>query len=134
MLIAGLTSAIWAGAVVIFEPHIETFIMDVINKNKGASTRGDLAKHSGLEKSQVAREFGKMYKDFKETQENIDLFNKTWIPHLENEKTFFYVGFFVKTVNNEPEMWYKDFDAKEYPAWHDEGGWFYQKQGYKYYQ
>jgi hypothetical protein len=73
-----------------------------------------------------------MYKDFKEFQKNIIEFNDTWIPHLENEKTFYHVGFFVDL--SDEKIKYKDFDGSIYPCWHDEGGYYYMKEGYKFYK
>jgi hypothetical protein len=134
MAVSAFVSLVWGGLVILLEPHIETFIMSVVDKNKGSSTRGDLAKEMGIDKDDVCEEIGTMYIDFKSAQENIETFNQTWIPYLEGEKAFFYVGFFVRIVDGEFEMWYKDFDSKEYRAWSDEAGWFYQKQGYKFYK
>lgn len=134
MAVSAFLSVVWGGIAWVMEPHIETFIMTVVQENKGSSTRGDLAEEMNVKKEIVVMEIGKMYRDFKDAQQNIQDFNNTWIPYLENEKTFFHVGFFVKVIEGEFEMWYKDFDGKEYRAWHDHDGWFYQKQGYKIYK
>lgn len=134
MLAFSFISLIWGGIAYMMEPRIEEFIMSVVDENKGSSTRADLAIEMDVKKKDVCEEIGEMYRNFNTAEENIDLFNETWIPYLEAEKTFFHVGFFVKVIEDEFEMWYKDFDGKEYRAWHDHDGWFYQKQGYKIYK
>ena len=132
MAVSAFISLIWGGFVWLMEPHIETFVMYVVDKNKGSSTRGDLAEEMDVRKEFVAIEIGTMYKDFKKSQENIELFNDTWIPYLENEKLFFYIGFFYDI--EEEKVKYRDFDGDILPCWNDEGGWYYMKQGYKYYK
>ena len=134
MLISAFLSLVWGGVAFLGKHHLDRYIMDVVKENKGPSTKAGLAEEMGIEKEDVCEEIGTMYVDFKDAQENIESFNKTWIPYLENEKTFYHVGFFVKVLDHELEMWYKDFDGKEYRAWHDHDGWFYQKQGYKIYK
>jgi hypothetical protein len=132
MAVFTFASVLWGALIYMFEPHIETFIMGVVKENKGASTREDLSKEMEVRKSFVTYEIGKMYKDFKETQKNITAFNDTWIPHLEKEKNFYYVGFFYDLV--EEKVKYKDFDGDILPCWHDDQGWYYMKQGYKFYR
>lgn len=132
MAVSAFISLIWGGVVWLMEPHIETFVMYVVDKNKGSSTRNDLAEEMGVRKEFVAIEIGTMYKDFKESQENIELFNDTWIPYLENEKLFYYIGFFYDI--EEEKVKYRDFDGDVLPCWRDEGGWYYMKEGYKFYK
>jgi hypothetical protein len=134
MAISAFLTFIWGGIGYLFEPRIESFIMHVVDKNKGSSTRGDLAEEMDVRKEFVAIEIGTMYRDFKQAQENIELFNNTWIPFLENEKTFYYIGFFVDISNpNNPKVKYRDIDGEVLPCWHDDQGWYFMKQGYKYY-
>ena len=128
MAVSAFISLIWGGFVWLMEPHIETFVMYVVDKNKGSSTRNDLAEEMNVRKEFVTIELGKMYKDFKKSQENIELFNDTWIPYLEEEKLFFYIGFFYDI--EEEKVKYRDFDGDVLPCWHDEEGWYYMKQGY----
>jgi hypothetical protein len=132
MAVSAFLSLIWGGIGYLMEPHIEDFIMNVVEANKGTSTRGDLAKEMDVRKELVTIEIGNMYRDFKTAQKNIELFNETWIPYLENEKLFYYVGFFYDIT--EEKVKYRDFDGDILACWHDEGGWYYMKQGYKYYK
>lgn len=132
LTVSAFTSTILGGAFYMFEPRFEDFVMNIIEKHKGPSTRAELSEEMDVRPELVTIEVGKMYKEFKETQKNIELFNETWIPHLEDEKTYFYVGFFVDIA--EDKVKFKDFDGEIYPAWHDHMGWYYMKEGYKFYK
>jgi hypothetical protein len=134
MAISAFMSLLWGGIGWLMEPHVETFIMDVVKDNKGPSTRGEIADSLGIHKVNVVPRIVKMMKEFKETQTNIEKFNETWIPYLEDEKTFFHVGFFVIFEDNIWKVKYRDFDQEEYKCWHDDAGWYYMKAGYKYYK
>ncbi len=133
LTVSAFTSTIIGGLIWMFEPHIETFIIDVIEKKK-PSTRAELSKEMAVRPELVTIELGKMYKGYHETEANIKAFNQTWIPHLEKEKVQFHVGFFVSIEEDKDKVKYRDFDGEIYPCWNDEQGWYYMKQGYKYYQ
>lgn len=132
LTVSAFTSTFLGGLLWVFEPHIEDAVMAIIEKHKGPSTRGELSEEMDVKPAFVTVEIGKMYKEFKQTKKNIEEFNNTWIPHLEQEKNFYYVGFFVDVVDDKVK--YKDFDGDILPCWHDEGGWYYMKQGYKFYK
>jgi hypothetical protein len=131
--VAAIVSAVLAiegGLSWAFKDNIITFIKEVAEEGR-PSTRKDLSAEMEVRPELVVIELGRMYKDFKTSQQNIEEFNNTWIPHLEKEKLFFHIGFFFDV--EEDKVKFKDFDGSILPCWHDEQGWYYMKEGYKYY-
>jgi hypothetical protein len=129
--IVGAVLAIEGGITYLFKGSIDNYIKKTAESDR-PSTRGDLSQEMEVRKELVVIELGKMYKEFKETQKNIETFNQTWIPYLESEKLFYYIGFFFDI--EEEKVKYRDFDGDVLPCWHDEAGWYYMKQGFKYYK
>jgi hypothetical protein len=132
MLIFSFASVLWGGIAYMMEPRIEDFIMDVVNKNKGTSTRSDLAEEMGIKKKDVCEELGEMYKDSKHRHDAQDSILTQWIPYLIDETKWISVGFFVKADDAEVVKFHH-WNGRDYDAWDDDQGWFYVKNGFKYY-
>lgn len=138
LTVSAFTSMLLGGALWIFEPHIESFIEHVHHKIEKENEHicvdfeSKLGDEMGVRSELVTIEISDMFKEFDETKKNLKEFNKTWIPHLENEKRFFRVGYIVdleiRKVN------FQHFDGHLYPAWSDINGWYYMKEGYKFYK
>ena len=132
MAVFAFASVIWGGLAYLMEPRIEDYIMEVVDKNKGTSTRADLALEMGVKKDDVCEELGEMYKDNSHRHDAQDKILNLWIPYLEREVEWRAVGYFVNIA--EPDVVkFHHWDGRDYDAWKDEQGWFYIKGGYKYY-
>lgn len=132
MLVFSFASVIWGGIAYMMEPRIEEFIMSVIEVNKGESTKSGLAREMKVDKGLVIRELGKMYRDSKHRHDAEDAILDTWIPYLEHETQWHSVGYFV-SIDDPKVVKFHHWDGRDYDAWKDEQGWFYVKDGYKYY-
>jgi len=121
----------------LFYPHIEDAIMDIVEKNKGESTKTLLSKEMStpdyvVPAEDVCEELGDMFKDNKHRHDAQDAILDLWIPYLEEEIKWRAVGYFVDP--NRPDVVkFRHWDGRNYDAWSDEQGWFYIKGGYKYY-
>jgi len=133
-VILGAVIAIQGALSWVFKDKIDDYILSTATKDQ-PSTRTDLSKEMNIRKELVVIEIGNMYREFKDAQKNIQSFNETWIPYLEKEKLVFHVGFFADIDSKgNVKIKYRDFDGEEYRSWHDEQGWYYMKQGYRFYK
>lgn len=119
-------------------PHVETFIMKVVDKNKGRSTKELLAeemstKGDRVEKDDVCEELGQMYIEMKTRHYAEDTLLQRWIPFLIEENKWTNVGYFVKKDDPETTV-FRHWNGRSYSAWKDEQGWFYVRGGHKYYR
>ena len=122
--------AIEGAATWLFKDKIDNYIKSICNESK--STRKDLSKEMGVREELVVIEIGKMYKEFKETQKNLDKFNDTWIPYLQDETKIIRPGVYVLRSDKQ-EIWWIDYDGKEYRVHFDETGvGYYVANGYRY--
>lgn len=133
MLIFSFTSLMWGGIAYLMEPHAEKFIMDVVNENKGESTKTGLSREMKVDKTDVIKELGKMYRDSKHRHDAQDSILTKWIPYLLEETRWMAVGYFVSI--DDPELVkFHHWNGRNYDAWKDDQGWYYVKGGFKHYK
>jgi len=132
MLVFSFASILWGGIVYMMEPRIEDYIMNVVDKNKGTSTRVDLANEMGVEIKDVCEEIGDMYKESMHHHNSQDSILTIWIPYLQEETKWTSVGYFV-SIDDDEVVKFHHWDGRDYDAWKDDQGWFYVKGGFKYY-
>jgi hypothetical protein len=113
-----------------FKDKIDAYIKSISDESR--STRQDLSEEMEVRKELVVIEIGKMYKEFKETQKNLEKFNQTWIPYLEDETKIIRPGVYVLR-SDDNEIWWVDYDGKEYRVhFDDQGIGYYVADGYRY--
>lgn len=132
LLVFSFTSVMWGGIGYLMEPRAEDFIMYVVNKYKGESTKVILGKEMKVDKTKALPELGKMYRENKHRHDAEDSILNKWIPYLQKETEWKQVGFFVN-VDDPDVVKFHHWDGRDYDAWSDDQGWFYVKSGYKYY-
>ena len=113
-------------------PHIEKAVMEIVDNNKGTSTRADLAEEMGVKKKDVCEELGIMFKSNSHRHAAEDMILDTWIPYLEAETEWRAIGYYVN-IHDSELVKFRHWDGRDYDAWKDTQGWFYTKGGYNYY-
>ena len=133
------TTVILSASAWLFQEKIVNFIIDVYDEQQKKEIKFEVDMSSKMSKDgekinpeDVRWKLAKMFRDFNsKTQFENDLISK-WIPHLESEVAWRKIGYFVD-VNNPSIVKFHHWDGRDYDAWNDEQGWFYMKDGYKFY-
>lgn len=136
--ISTATTGILATAGWLFREKIQNYIISTVDDNKSQSVEAKLAekmfKHEPeFKEADVCWKIGKLYRDFYNSEQGkSDILNK-WVPYLEQETKWRYVGYFV-SMEDPSIVKFHHWDGRDYDAWQDETGWFYVKGGFKYYK
>lgn len=135
--VAGATTTLLGAGAWLFREKIQNYIVSTVNESKDVSIESKLAEkmfqqEPQFKDSDVCWKIGKLYRDFYSSKQmESDILNK-WIPVLEQEVMWRPVGYFVN-VTNPDIVKFHHWDGRDYDAWSDEIGWFYVKNGLKYY-
>lgn len=135
--ISTATSGLLATGGWLFREKIQNYIISTVESNKDDSVEAKLAEkmfkgEPEFKESDVCWKIGKLYRDFYSSEKaESDILN-VWIPYLENQKNWMPVGYFVK-VSDPSIVKFHHWDGRDYDAWSDDIGWFYVKNGLKYY-
>lgn len=105
-------------------PHIESAILDIVESHKGRSTKEMLGEEMNIHKDDVCEQIGVMYSDYLKLKDGTsEMESPLWLS----------VGYYVLKDDRE-DVKFLHWDGKTYDAWEDERGWYFVKEGYKYYE